>query len=76
MWLTSEKCRSHKILRRKPTVLRSMDVNANIYMRTVNISGCVVDKFWGPINRNLVSQIKIERVLVMAQAQGTARPCC
>ena len=51
-------------------------MNANIYMRTVNISGCVVDKFWGPINRNLMIRIKIERVFVMAQAQGTARPCC
>ena len=39
--------------------LKSMNVITNIYMRTVNISGCVVDKFWGPINRNLKSRIKI-----------------
>ena len=40
MWLTSEKCRSHKILRRKPKIFRSIVVNATIYMRNVYIRMC------------------------------------
>lgn len=40
MWLTSEKCRSHKVLRRNPTIFRSINVNANIFIRNVHIRMC------------------------------------